>query len=181
MIKKILTYYKVPLLISLTLGITILAMSVARSALEIAEVFIGVILGTFLLDTEYILYSYIFEPKTDFAKSIFAYIKSSDFGGLISFINEHKNEVKDKSFNSVLFQAILIFVVVFVSYIDTSYLIKAFVMSIFANSIYKLIECVFEGTTKEWFWAIKGTPKKDAVVVFIIGLVIVLAISLYFV
>jgi len=34
------------------------------------------------------------------------------------------------------------------------------VLSIFANSIYKLIECYFNGTTKEWFWAIKGTPKK---------------------
>lgn len=168
-------------MLSLTLGIIILAMSMARSPFEIAEVFLGVIVGTFILDSEYILYSYIFEPNTDFAKSIFAYIKSKDFGGVIGFINEHKDEVKEKSLNSVLFQVVLIFVVVFVSYTRTSYFIKAFVLSIFANSIYKLIECFLDGDTKDWFWAIKGTPKRESVLLLIIALVAVLGLALYFV
>ena len=79
MIKKILTYYKIPLLVSLTLGITILAMSVARKPFDIAQVFVGVLLGTFLLDLEFILYPYIFEPKTEYAKTIFGYIKNNFF------------------------------------------------------------------------------------------------------
>lgn len=181
MIKKILTYYKTPLLVSLTLGITILAMSVARKPFDIAQVFVGVFLGTFLLDMELIFYPYIFEPDTEYAKTVFAYIKSKDFGNLISYINEHKDEVKDKSLNSIIFQFVLIFLVVFASYTNTSYFIKAFVMSVFANSIYKLTEALLEGKTKDWFWAIKGTPKKEGVVFFIITLIIVLAVALYFV
>jgi len=181
MIKKILTYYKIPLLVSITLGITILAMSVARKPLDIAQVFAGVLLGTFLLDIEFILYPYIFEPNTEYAKTVFAYIKNRNFGDLISFINEHRDEVKDKSLNSIIFKFVLIFLVVFTSYTNTSYFIKAFVMSVFANSIYKLTEALFEGRTKDWFWAIKGTPKKEGVIFFIVGLIIVLAIALYFV
>ncbi len=181
MIKKILTYYKIPLLVSITLGITILAMSVARKPLDIAQVFAGVLLGTFLLDIEFILYPYIFEPNTEYAKTVFAYIKNRNFGDLISFINEHRDEVKDKSLNSIIFQFVLIFLVVFTSYTNTSYFIKAFVMSVFANSIYKLTEALFEGKTKDWFWAIKGTPKKEGVVFFIVGLITVLAVALYFV
>ena len=47
--------------------------------------------------------------------------------------------------------------------------------------IYKLTEALFEDRTKDWFWAIKGTPKKEGVIFFIVGLIIVLAIALYFV
>ena len=179
MIKKILTYYKIPLLISFTIGIVITALGVVRNPWDIAEVVIGVIIGTFILDSEYILYSYIFEPTTEFAKSIFAYIKHKDFAGLVGYINEHKNEIKDKSFNSALFQVVLAPVSVYIIYSNASYLIKALILSAFANSIYKLIECYFEGDTREWFWAIKGNPKKEGVLTFIIGLILVLVFCLW--
>ena len=179
MIKKILTYYKIPLLISATVGITVAALGVARNAIDIVEIVVGVVFGTFLLDMEFILYPYLFEPKTDFAKSVFAYMKHKDYAGLIGFINEHKNEIEDKSLNSALFQVILAPFSVFLVYSDASYFVKAFVLSIFANSIYRLIESYFEGTTKEWFWAIKGNPKKEGVLAFIIGMLLVLVFCLW--
>jgi hypothetical protein len=181
MIKKILTYYKIPLLISATVGITIAALGVARNTIDIIEIILGIILGTFTLDIEYILYPYLFEPKTEFARSVFAYVKHKDYTGLIGFINEHKNEIKDKSLNSALFQFVLAPLSIFIVYSDASYFIKSFVLSTFANSIYKLTESYFEGTTKEWFWAIKGTPKKESVLVFIGAMILVLVFCLWMV
>lgn len=178
MLKKIFVYYKIPLLLSITIGIIISAMAVVRNPWEIAEVVLGVVFGAFILDSEYILYSYIFEPNSEFAKSLFAYIKHKDYAGLIGFINEHKYDVKDKSLNSVLFQAVLVPLSIFVIYSPASFFIKSLVLATYANSIYKLIESYFEGKTKEWFWAIKGTPKKEGVLTFIFVLVAILIFSL---
>jgi len=178
MIKKLFTYYKLPLLISITLTITILALSVVRQTLGIVEVVVGCLLGTFVLDSEYLMYAYILEPKSEFAKTIFGYIKYKDFKSLIEFINEHKDEVKDKALNSALFQAIIVPMAIFVVYASTSLFIKAFVLSIMANSIYKLIESYFEGKSQDWFWAIKSKPKKEGVILYIIVLVLILVFCL---
>lgn len=178
MIKKLFTYYKLPLLISITLIITILALAVVRQALGITEVVFGCLLGTFVLDTEYIMYAYILEPKSEFAKTVFGYIKYKDFKNLLEFINQHKDEVKDKALNSALFQAIIVPMAIFVVYASTSLFIKAFVLSILANSIYKLIECFFEGKTDEWFWAIRSRPKREGVIIYIIALILVLVFCL---
>lgn len=179
MIKKIFTYYKIPFLISVVIGIIVVATGVARNTWDFVEVTTGIILGTFVLDLEYILYPYIFEPKTDFAKSVFAFVKHKDFGGLISFVNEHKDEIKEKSLNSALFQIILVPLIFFLIYSTESYFVKVLVLTTFANSIYKLIESFFEENTKDWFWAIKGTPKKEGVIVYIIGLILILVLSLW--
>lgn len=179
MIKKIFYYYKLPLLISLTIGVVILALGVVRNPLNIVEVFIGVIFGAFVLDLEYILYAYIFEPRSEFAKTLFGYIKHKDRGGLISYINEHKHEVKDKSLNSVLFQVILVPMSIFVVYSTASFFIKALVLATLTNSIYKMVECYFEGDIKDWFWALKSTPRKEGVLLFTIGLILVLIFCLY--
>lgn len=179
MLKKLLTYYKLPLLISVTLTVTLLALGVVRKALGITEVVLGCLLGTFILDAEYLMYAYILEPKSEFAKSVFGYIKYKDFAGLIDFINQHKNEVKDKALNSALFQAILVPISIYAVYASTSLFIKAFVLSILASSIYKLIEAYFDGKSDAWFWAIKSRPSKGGVVVYIIFLIIVLIFCLY--
>ncbi len=179
MIKRIFTYYKLPLLISLTLTIILLALGVVRGSWNIIEVVLGCFLGTFVLDTEYIMYAYIFEPNSEFAKSIFGYIKHKDIKNLIAFINQHKDDVKEKSLNSVLFQAILVPISIFVVFSQASFYIKAFVLSVFANSIYRLIEAYFEEKTNDWFWAIKGNPKKEGVIAFIIFLILVLVFCFY--
>jgi hypothetical protein len=179
MLKKILTYYKIPLLISVVVGVVIAALGVARNAMDIAEILSGLIIGTFLLDIEYILYPYLFEPNADFSKSIFAYIKHKDFSSLIGFINEHKNDIKDKSLNSALFQVIIAPLSIFIVYSNASYFIKTLVLSMFANSIYTLMEAYFEGKTKEWFWALKGTPKKEGVILFIGAMMVVLLFCLW--
>lgn len=179
MIRKILSYYKLPLLISATLSITLLALGVIKKPLPISEILIGCFLGTLMLDLEYIMYAYILEPTTEFAKSITGYIKYKDFGGLINFINTHKDEITDKSLNSALFQVVLVPIAIFSVYASQSLFIKALILSMFANSIYKLIESYFEGKTSEWFWAMKVKPSQSGVAGFIILLFLVLVYCLY--
>lgn len=179
MIKKIFAYYKLPLLISATMTVTLLALGVVRKAWPISEVVIGCFLGTFVLDLEFIMYAYILEPTAEFSKSIVGYIKYKDFGGLLEFIHTHKNEVTDRALNSVLFQVILVPIAIFAVYASQSLLIKALILSTFASSIYKLIESFFDGKTAEWFWAIKAKPSKQGVIGFIIFLLLVLVFCLY--
>jgi len=178
-IKKILSYYKLPLLISATLTITLLALGVIRRPWPITEIVIGCFLGTFILDLEYVMYAYVLEPNTEFSKSVLGYIKHKDFGGLIGFVNTHKSEVMDRALNSALFQAILVPVAIFAVYASQSLLIKALILSTFASSIYKLIEGLFEDNYGEWFWAMKIKPTKTGAIGFTIFLVLVLIYCLY--
>ena len=179
MIKKILSYYKLPLLISATLTVTLLALGAVRMPWPIAEIIVGCFLGTFILDSEYVMYAYILEPNTEFSKSVVGYIKYRDFGGLIEFINTHKNEVTDRALNSALFQAILVPIAIFAVYASQSLLIQALILSTLASSIYKLIESIFEGKISEWFWAMKVKPTKSGAVGFTMFLLLVLIYCLY--
>jgi hypothetical protein len=178
-IKKILSYYKLPLLISATLTITLLALGVIRKPIPMIEIVLGCLLGTFVLDLEYVMYAYILEPNAEFSKSVIGYIKCKDYGGLIGFINTHKSEVIDRALNSALFQAVLVPIAIFAVYASNSLVIKALILSTFANSIYKLIESLFEENYAEWFWAMKVKPSKSGATGFTVLLVLVLVYCLY--
>lgn len=87
MLKKLISVYKITFLISVTLCIVLLAQGVIRNPVDIAAVILGCLLGTFVLDSEYILYAYIFEPEGEYAKTIMGYIKYNDYKSLITFID----------------------------------------------------------------------------------------------
>jgi hypothetical protein len=178
-IRKILSYYKLPLILSATLTVTLLALGVIRKPWSISEIFIGCLLGTFILDLEYVMYAYILEPNAEFSKSVIGYIKHKDFGGLLEFVNTHKDDMTDRALNSALFQVILVPIAIFAVYASQSLLIKALILSTLANSIYKLIENIFEGKTEEWFWAMKVKPTNSGATSFAVFLVLVLIYCLY--
>lgn len=177
--KKIFSIYKVPLTISLTLSIIILALGVVRDPIDILAVVIGSFLGTFVLDFEYVLYATLVEPKKDFSKTLMAYLNHKDLSNAILHIEYHKDEVTDRSLNSALFQVVLVFLCVLVVTSTTVFLAKALVLSILANSIYKLAELYQKNKYENWFWALKMPPTKQNVTYFIIGLMGVLAYCLY--
>ena len=180
MFRKIISVYKIPLLISVTLAVVLLAQGVIRNPLDIVATIVGCILGAFVLDSEYLLYSY-FEPTTEFSKNVMAYIDHKDYKTLIDFIETNKYEVKDRSLNSALFQAILAPICIFVSYASTSYFIKAFTLCVFANSIYRLVEAHFDNKINDWFWAMKKKPGKEGAIFFVSVLTLVLIFCLYIV
>ena len=165
--KKFLTIYKVPLLISLTLGIVLVSVDLTREPIQIATIFLASLLGTFFLDLEYVIYAFLMEPNKDFSKTFRSFIKHYDFSNAAQYIEIHKNEIKDKTLNSALFQVILAIFAIFVVSSSTQLFTRALVVSVLANSIYKLIEARYEGRLEDWFWALKEKPNQQGVVIYI--------------
>lgn len=137
-------------------------------------------LGTFFLDLEYFLYAYIFEPQADFSRTLLGFLKHGDILNAFSYLNYHKEEVKEKSMNSGVFQIVLAFLSISIVMATTLVFVKALTLSIFANSIYKFAENYYKGTLDDWFWALKKTPNKPALFVYTIALVGVCVFCLYF-
>lgn len=165
--KRFFSVYTIPLALSATVAIAILALSVVRAPVQIALTIFGAIFGAIALDMEYIIYAYLIEPDTEFSQNIKAFLKHKDLNSAIDYIQTHKDDIKDKSLNSALFQIVLSMVCIFVVYASTMPFVKALVLSIFANSIYKLIEHYFSNTTDEWFWSYKVKPEKSSVIAYI--------------
>ncbi|HLD51379.1 hypothetical protein A3K34_00265 [candidate division WWE3 bacterium RIFOXYC1_FULL_40_10] len=174
MIKQlgIISTYKFPLLIAITLGVVLSAVKVAKEPLLLAMIFAGVLLGTLVLELEYVLYAFVFEPHTPFAENLTSFIKHGDFANAAKYVEYHKHEITDKSLNSAVFQVIIGLMAIFVISSDVSILIKAFVLSIFANTIYKLAESYFENKLHDWFWVLKNTPSRSGVVLYSFSLLI---------
>ena len=178
MLKKIWDVYKIQLLVSATLAIAIIALHVLKAYDAIAATVFGALLGTFLLDADYFIYAYFTDPEKSFSQSLKAFIEHRDLKGALDQIYYHKDEVKDKTLNSVLFQAVLAGASLFVLSATNGFLIKSFVLSAFANSIYRLFDTYYAGKTGEWFWAMKNPPSKNGVFIYGFLLLAVLAYSI---
>lgn len=166
MYKRFLSIYKIPLLVSLTLSIILIALQVTREPLGIATIVLGTLLGTFMLDMEYVIYAYILEPERDFSKTLAAYIKDKDIANTFLFIHSHTDEIKDKTLNSAVFQIVLALFSIFAISASTSNFISALIISIFANSLYHLAEAYFENKIDDWFWALKIKPTRQQIIIY---------------
>jgi hypothetical protein len=176
---KVFTIYKVPVAISITLAIVLIALGTIRAPLEIAALLTGTFLGTFVLDLEYLLTAVVLEPTKDFSKTLVGFVKHSDLANAVKHIYYHKDEFKENSLNSAIFQVILAGLSILVVYSTRSLFAQAFVLSIFANSIYVLFDYLFHNKTDEWFWALKNKPNRQQVYFYIFAMLIVFSLCLY--
>ena len=147
--------YRIPLLLSITLAVVLVALRVERDVLNIVEIALGTMLGTFLLDLDYIIHAYFIEPNSQFSKMVVDYVKHKDIGGLMTFVLVHKNDISEKTLNSALFQVVLAGAALFVLSSSIGMFTKALIVSAFLNSIYRFIEAFLEGQTAQWFWSLK--------------------------
>jgi len=177
--KTVASYIKFPLLISTVLAIVLFAVMSIRLPIEATQILLGALLGTFILDLEYILYAYALEPNKEFSKTLIGYVRHRDLPNVINHIKYHKDEVEDKSLNSALFQVIFAILSIFVVTATTSIFAKAFVLSILASSLYKLSENYYEDKIADWFWAFKTKPSKSGTKIFFSGITLVLVLCIY--
>lgn len=178
MLKKIWEIYKIQILVSIALTIVIISTNVIRSTGAVFFASLGTLLGTFALDLDYFVYAYFLEPEKSFSVSLRGFIEHKDFAGALNHIYYNREEVQDKTLNSVLFQIALAGTAVFVSASSSSLLMKALILSIFANSIYKMADYYFDGKSDQWFWALKKVPTENGILVYGLVLVLVLVYSL---
>lgn len=166
MLSKITAIYKTPLLISFVLMIVLMAVRVEFKTLNIIFIAIGVFFGTFILDLDYLIYSYFLEPTADFSKTVVGFLKHGDVANAVSYIYYHKDDIKDKTLNSALFQVVLAVLMYFIASTQTNMVIKALVFSTFVNSLYRLYEYYDSKRTDEWFWVLKQKPDKRLLLLY---------------
>ncbi|AHB40555.1 TPA: hypothetical protein DHW62_02795 [candidate division WWE3 bacterium] len=175
--KKSVLSLRTQFIISAVVAIVFLATVVERSTISAVFTVLASLLGTLVLDLEYPLYAYFFEPERGFSKNFRNYVKDKDYKGALKYVFYNKGDVVDKSLNSALFQIIFAVLTVLVAYTSTSRIVTALVFSIFANSIFKMWEHYFSGQTDEWFWALKNKPDKKGVILYSAAMIAVLVVS----
>jgi hypothetical protein len=179
MLKNLLNYYKLPMLLSVSVSIAFVALKLLRDPIAIGFVLAGALLGTFFLDLDYILHAYILDPDSDFSKTIKGYIHHKDFKGLVTYLFYHRTDLKEKTLSSAVFQVVLAGASLLVVSSTASNFSKAFVLSAYVNSMYRFAEEHLQNkNTKEWFWAFKVNADKKFVSAYSIVLGVVLIFSL---
>ena len=168
---------KFPLLISTTLFLILLALRVERDPISIIFMLVGAYLGTFMLDLDYFVYAYFFEPEKEFSKQIRGYVTHGDLGGAMEYILYHKNSIKDKTLNSALFQIAIAGLSVVIVGSNAGLMLKSLILSIFVNSLYRMVEEYYENRLDTWFWAFKNKPRKESFYLYCCGLLLVLLFS----
>jgi hypothetical protein len=179
MLNKTSHLYRTALLLSITLAIVLIALTVERNVINIILIAAGAIVGTFILDLDYVIHAYFVEPETTFSKMIVDYTKHKDIRGLLAFISVHKNDIEDKTLNSALFQIVLGAASLFVLASDVSLLIKTMVISAFLNSIYRFVGEYMHGRAPQWFWSLKINDTKGNMYGYILILLFTLFYCLY--
>ncbi|HBY10177.1 TPA: hypothetical protein DEP93_02735 [candidate division WWE3 bacterium] len=175
--KKSVLSLQTQFIISAVVAVVFLAAVVESSVVNIVFIVLASFLGTFVLDLEYPLYAYFFEPEKGFSRNFKNYIKDKDYRGALKYVFYNKGDVVDKSLNSALFQIIFAVLTVLVAYTSSSRIVTALIFSIFANSIFKMWEHYFNGQTDEWFWALKNKPDKKGVILYSAAMIMVLVVS----
>jgi len=180
MLKKVVELYKFPLLLAVFVSVAVLALTVQTNPIQIALVILGALAGAFFLDLDYIIHSYFLEPESDFGKSVQAFIKHQDINGLVNYIHYHKNDLKEKTLNSAIFQLVLGGASILVVSSTASNFAKALVISAFVNSMYRLAEQHLEyKNSADWFWAFKTKPDKKGLIIYSTILIGILILSFF--
>lgn len=179
MLFKILSYYKLSLLLSLTLALALVALRVETNPFLISLIILGTVLGTFVMDIDYLIYAFFLEPTADISKDIASFIKHGDLYNAITYLKYHKDEIKEKTLHSALFQAILAGSCIFVVASNANLFIKALIISALANSLYQFAQIYFEGKVGDWFWVLKDSPTKFATLVYTTLILAALIYSLF--
>jgi hypothetical protein len=179
MSKSLISIYKLPIMISVVLTIVMLAMGPVRTTYDITAVIVGVFLGTLVLDMEYVLNAYFLDTNSDFSKTLVGFIRHSDWSNALRHIYYHRDESRENSLNSALFQMVLALMSIFVVYSTRSYFAKALILSVFTQSIYVLFEYYFKDRTNDWFWALSKKPTRKGVQTYIFVMLLILSFCLY--
>ena len=173
-------FNRIPFLLSISLGVVILSTNFRGDVFQIALLFLGCILGMFLLDLDYFLQAYILEPEENFSKLLRDYIKSKDYLGAFNYIIYHADEVQNKTLNSAIFQFGLLFFSLFIVRSDLSIFFKSLILSTQLNTIFRFFYFYFQGHGRDWFWILKNEPNKYAAFGFNFIVLIFLGLAVFY-
>lgn len=176
---KIIKTYRVPLVLSLTLAISLIALNVEKQIISIILIFVGALLGTFILDLDYIIQALYIDIDTAHHGIIKEYIKHKDIPNLLSYISHNKKEFEQRALNSALFQIILLGITLFTVTSTLNVFLKTLVLATFVNSIYRFLEEYLQDRKTDWFWSIKIETKPLNIYLYLLFMLGGLLYSVY--
>ena len=179
--KNLVNVYKIPLLVSITTTIVLVALTTQREPLTIILMFLISILTIAVVDLDYIFHSYFFDQELDFSKNFKTYIKEKSYVKAILYANENEHLIKEKTIHSALFQSLFAIFTIFVSFSDANILLKTGALAVYTNLLYKYIEYSYTKDLEGWFWAFKIKKFEEVSVFYTTGLILLLILSLMFI
>lgn len=181
-------YYRIPLILAISLSLVIityksnilLESADTISYLNILGIFVGAILGIFILDLDYFIHAYLLEPKKEVSTLLKTYISDKDIMGAFNYIILHSDRFENKTLNSLVFQISLSVFSLFIS-IDSGvpYLIKVMVISTLLNTIFRFYYFYLQGFGDDWFWILKKIPNKYVILIINLVVLIFVGISIF--
>ncbi|MFH1565600.1 MAG: hypothetical protein ABIB98_00155 [bacterium] len=156
MIKQLFNKYKFPALISLVLSLLIIALRLESKPLNILLIILGSFFGSFILDLDYISYTYLVDPDHYFSKNVAGFLRTKNFGNALLYIQHHKKELRNLPLHSALFQAVLVVLCFYTLISTTSLFGKALILSVLTQSFYEQAKNYAEDKNLDsWFWMLK--------------------------
>lgn len=179
MVSNLFKYYRIPIILSISLAVVLISQVFKGSQINLVWLILGSLLGTFFLDLDYFLHSYVLEPDDQFSHMLKDFIKHKDYAGAFNYILFHSDEIENKTLNSALFQISLIFFMFFIVRSDVSIFFKSLIISIQLNSVFRYLYFYFQGHGEDWFWIIQGKPNKIFIVVYNIVIISSIGLAIY--
>lgn len=165
MIKFLFSKYKFPLLISLVISILIIALRLETKPLNIILILFGSLIGAFILDLDYMFFTYIVEPKHYFSKNVSESIKKRNYLGALQYISYHKKELRNLPLHSALFQVSLMVLGFYILSSSQEILGKALCLTLIAQMFFEQAKDYAESKKlDEWFWMLKIKPTKQMLI-----------------
>ncbi|OGC50774.1 hypothetical protein A2716_01930 [candidate division WWE3 bacterium RIFCSPHIGHO2_01_FULL_40_23] len=158
---KILKTYKMNLFVSLTMGIVITAVRVEKIPLNIFLIFFSSLIGTFVLEFDYFIHAYIFEPNGAFSQGLKDLMKQRNYTGVVSFIKSNRFNIPSMILYGAMFQMIMAFLSLVLVTSEGIFGISL-TLSVLAQTFYKMFEEYEKHhSLSEWFWILKDKPSKS--------------------
>ncbi|PIS21718.1 hypothetical protein COY33_02660 [candidate division WWE3 bacterium CG_4_10_14_0_2_um_filter_42_7] len=174
MIKKLLEFYKSPLLLSLALSVVLITARLESKVPYIIFIFLGALLGTFLLEVDRLLTFLVFEPKSTLSLEFKSLIKERNFEGALTFFEKQKPVNGGKTLlKSAVFQVILAVLSLYICMTTINPFAPALTLSALSQSFYyQLRDYQEKSDISDWFLVLKERPTKN----FYLGYFIVLGL-----
>lgn len=154
---EIIARYKFPLLISFVMSLAVIALRGETNWLNVILILTGAVIGSFLLDFELLVDSYMIEGGDEKAQKVKEIVKKKSIGDYVGYLNNSVYNHKELPLTSVIFQVILLVFCIYVLLVSANVFVHAMTLTMFAVMLYQqLIEIAKIGDLDRWFWIYNG-------------------------
>lgn len=163
--------------------IFLILISAIHWQLQINLIFLGlgIVLGSFLLDLDQILYCYLQAPHEFTPQRVKRFFSQKQFQEGLILLAQTQEERPRTVFHSALFQLILLGVSFFVLSSSASLLGKGLVLGLLLHSLTDQAEGLIKrGEIVNWFWQFRAAPSKEFQKLYFTGFTLVFLVFSFF-